>query len=360
MEKKVNYKNEIIRKDMRELSLRKLPYEELRGSSILITGASGMLASYLVYFFMYLNETRNCGIKITALVRNEKKAWDKFGDFRENPNFCLMVQNVCEPLEIEEGIDYIIHAAGNASPYYILNDPVGIIAANTAGTVNMLELARRKGTKKVLYTSTREVYGKMPDGTEEISEDTFGSLNPMELRACYPESKRMAETICRSYYHQYQVPFTAVRIAHSYGPGMSIDSDGRVMSDFISDVVNGRNIILKSTGYAERAFCYITDAVAGMLFALLKGNVGEAYNIANEKEPLPIRNVAEMLTELFPERGLKVVFDIPETMSEGYSKMGRIRLNTEKLESLGWECDVSLREGLIRTVKSFLDLVDIF
>ena len=141
---------------------------------------------------------------------------------------------------------------------------------------------------------------------------------------------------------------------------MSIDSDGRVMSDFISDVVNGRNIILKSTGYAERAFCYITDAVAGMLFALLKGNVGEAYNIANEKEPLPIRNVAEMLTELFPERGLKVVFDIPETMSEGYSKMGRIRLNTEKLESLGWECDVSLREGLIRTVKSFLDLVDIF
>lgn len=350
----MNYGNQIIRDDMRELAKRELPFEELDGKNILVTGASGMLAAYMVYFFMYLNETRNYGIKVTALVRNEKKAWEKFEEFRENPNFHLMVQDVCETVETDGKLDYIVHAAGNASPYFILNDPVGIIAANTAGTVNILELARKTGVKKVLYTSTREVYGKMPEGTEEIYENTFGNLDPMEFRACYPESKRMAETICQSYYQQYNVPFTAVRIAHSYGPGMTIDNDGRVMSDFISDIVHDRNIVLKSTGDAERAFCYITDAVAGMLCALLKGRAGEAYNIANEKEPLPIREAAHMLTELFPEKGLKVVFDIPETMSAGYSRMGRTRLNTEKLEALGWSSRIPLKEGLKRTVESFM------
>lgn len=349
----MDYSNQIVRGDMEDLAGRDLPYEQLKGSSVLITGASGMLATYLVYFFMYLNETRDYGIQVTALVRNEKKAKEKFAAFDGNRYFALQVQDVCEKIEIEKKVDFIIHAAGNASPYFILHDPVGIIAANTTGTVNVLEFARKAETRKVLYTSTREVYGKMPDEIEEINEDTFGSLDPMEFRACYPESKRMAETICQSYFHQYKVPFTAVRIAHSYGPGMILDNDGRVMADFISDIVHNRNIVLKSTGEAERAFCYITDAVAGMLCALLNGKKGEAYNIANEKEPLPIREVAKLLTELYPEKGLKVVFDIPETMSAGYSKMGRTRLSTQKMENIGWNCRIELREGLKRTVDSF-------
>lgn len=345
--------NQIILKDMQDIEERGLSLEKLKNSSVLITGASGMLASYLVHFFMYLNEKEKYQIKVTALVRNEKKAWKKFEQYRNNKNFIMKVQDVCIPFSIDDSLDFIIHAAGNASPYFILNDPTGIIAANTTGTVNVLEVARKAGVKKVLYTSTREVYGKMPEGRTEIFEDTFGTLDPTEIRACYPESKRMAETILQSYFYQYHVPFTTVRIAHSYGPGMIIDDDGRVMADFISDIVHERNIILKSTGDAERAFCYITDAVSGMLFALLNGDNGEAYNIANEKEPLPIREVAELLTELYPEKGLRVVFDIPEKMSAGYSKMGRVRLNTEKLESKGWNCKVSLREGLMRTVESF-------
>ena len=193
----------------------------------------------------------------------------------------------------------------------------------------------------------------LKDGIKEIKEDSFGSLDPMQFRSCYPESKRMAETIFQSYYYQYKVPFVVTRIAHSYGPGMTIDNDGRVMSDFISDVVYGRNIVLKSIGDAERSFCYITDAVAGILYALLKGNVGEAYNIANESEALPIRDVAHILCDLYPEKQLEVIFDIPETMSAGYSKMGRIKLNTDKLRKIGWDCRISLKEGLRRTVDSF-------
>lgn len=144
----MDYQNQIVREDMCELAKEHLPFEKLKGSSVLVTGASGMLATYMVYFFMYLNETRKYDINVTALVRNEKKAWEKFEDFRDMPYFHLKVQDVCTPITMEEKPEYIIHAAGNASPHFILHDPVGIIAANTTGTVNVLELARKSGTKK--------------------------------------------------------------------------------------------------------------------------------------------------------------------------------------------------------------------
>ena len=302
---------------------------------------------------MYLNKRKGYGIQVIALVRNEKKAWEKFGEFRDDKYFSLKVQDVSEKLNITIKADYIVHAAGNASPYFIVNDPVGIINANISGTINVLEYAKAVQPKNVLYTSTREVYGKMPPDVQEISEGVFGALDPLEFRACYPESKRMAETILNSYLYQYKTPFNTARIAHSYGPGMKLDNDGRVMADFVSDIVNNRNIVLKSAGDAERAFCYITDAVAGMFTVLLEGSVGEAYNIANESETMPIREVANLLISLYPEKKLEVEFDIPQKMSIGYSKMGRVQLSTRKLEKLGWKCEVNLENGLRYTVDSF-------
>jgi len=347
------FSDEIIQDDMKILYQQKLPYEDFRDKTILITGASGMLAVYLVYFMMYLNRILGYRIHVVALVRNEQKAWKKFGEFKNDDHFCLLVQDVCDKIELDISVDYIIHAAGNASPYFIINDPVGIVKANTLGTLNVLEFAQRVKSKKVLYLSTREVYGKMNDDVEEIPEELFGSLDPLEFRSCYPESKRISESILQSYYRQYDVPFCVVRIAHSYGPGMNIDNDGRVMADFMADVCNNRNIVLKSTGDAERAFCYITDAVSGMLYALLKGECGEAYNVANEKEPKPIREVAQLMIGVYPEKHLKVVFDIPASAGEGYSKMGRVRLNTSKLEKMGWRCQVDLATGIKKTVDYF-------
>jgi len=349
----INNWNEILLSDMQDLYGRNLSYTDIKNKTVLVTGAGGMLAAYAVYFFMYLNETENLNIKVIALVRNKDKAMEKFSEFAGNENFRFLIQDVCDPIMLEEQVDYIVHAAGNASPHFILNDPVGIIKANTLGTFNILEFARRAKTRKVLYLSTREVYGKMDVDVEEIPEELFGGMDPLEFRSCYPESKRIAESILQSYYRQFNVPFAVVRIAHSYGPVMNIDNDGRVMADFIADICNNRNIMLKSTGDAERAFCYITDAVAGMLFALLKGECGEAYNVANEKDPKPIREVAELLVGLFPEKQLKVVFNIPKSNSEGYSKMGRVKLNTAKLEKLGWSCQVDLATGMKRTVEYF-------
>lgn len=343
----------IILDDMQLLKKDNIPYEKMRNKTILITGATGMLAAYVVHFCMYLNETEEYGIHVLALVRNKEKALKKFAEYEKNPNFELLVQDVCDEIRYDQRIDYIVHAAGNASPTFILEDPVGIIKANTIGTMNVMELSRKNKGIRVVYTSTREVYGKMSNTVEMIEEDQFGCLDPMERRACYPESKRIAESILQSYYFQYGVESVSLRIAHSYGPGMIINNDGRVMADFISDVVNRRNIVLKSTGDAVRAFCYITDAVSAILLAMLAAPSGEAYNVANETEPKPIREVAQMLVNLFPERELEVIFDIPEQMSLGYSKMGRTELSTKKIEHLGWTPKISLAEGMKKTVLSF-------
>ncbi|MBQ4105737.1 MAG: NAD-dependent epimerase/dehydratase family protein [Clostridia bacterium] len=346
------YDKEVVRKDMEEIVSRDyVPYEMLRDKTVLITGATGMLAYYFTMALMHLNLTRDYNIRVLALVRNAEKAKAKFKGFLSDEHFEIIAQDVCAPIEYAGEIDYIFHAAGACSPYFIKHDPTGIIAANTQGTVNVLELAREKKVTNIIYPSTREIYGKV-EGVEFIKETDMGIFDPLDARSCYPESKRIAETILKSYLVQHGVPFTVLRIAHSYGPGMIIDSDGRVMSDFISDAVNSRNIVLKSEGLALRAFCYVTDAVSAIFLAMLKGANGEAYNLANETEPTPIRDVAGMLAELFPERNIKVIFEISGDTGS-YCNYARVGLDTAKLEALGWKPEVKLRDGLRRTVVSF-------
>lgn len=350
----MNYFNKWIIKDIKEIIIDINKYEKLRNSRILITGASGMLATYMIYTLLYLNDTNEYGIKVIGLVRNKEKALNRFKEILNRKDFEILVQDVCKELNIEEEIDYIIHAASQASPKFITTDPVGIVKANTLGTINVLELARKKKIKNLLFTSTREIYGEVDKDVLSIQENNYGIINPLESRACYPESKRVAETLCKSYFDQYRIPFNIVRIAHSYGPGMEINNDGRVMADFISDTVNYKNIVLKSTGEVERAFCYISDAVRAMFLVMLDGIRGEAYNIANETEEIAIKDVANLLVTMFPERCMKVEFNILDSNSNtGYTKVPRVRLNTTKVENLGWKPQVCLKDGLYRTVKSF-------
>lgn len=346
------YDKPVVREDMNDLISRDyIPFEELRGKTVLVTGATGMLAYYFTLGLMHLNYEKDYGIRVIALVRNKKKAQAKFEGFLGDSNFEILAQDVCEKISIEGDVDYIFHAAGAASPYFIKNDPTGIIAANTEGTVNVLELAREKNVTNIVYPSTREIYGKV-EGVDFIKETDMGVFDPLDARSCYPESKRIAETILKSYNVQYGVPFTVLRIAHSYGPGMIIESDGRVMADFISDAVNSRDIVLKSEGLAERAFCYVTDAVAAIFTAMLKGECGQAYNLANETEPTAIRDVAQMLSDLFPERNIKVIFEIAKDTG-AYCNYARVGLDTAKLEALGWKPIVKLVDGLKKTVISF-------
>lgn len=348
----VDYKNIIVQEDFGQIYNVDLDWKKFNNTTILITGAAGMLATYISYFLLYLKEEKGIDLRLLALCRTKSKAENIFKMYLNKPYFNLLLQDVCEPIQYEGNIDYIFHLAGNASPHFINTDPVGIVKSNMIGTFNILEFAKNNNTKKVIFASTREVYGKN-ETEESLTEKSFGTIDPLENRSCYPESKRAAETIFRSYFLQYGINFNSLRIAHSYGPGMNLHSDGRVMADLMGNVVDGKDIELKSTGEALRAFCYITDAVTGIFYAALKGEPGEAYNLANEKEEISIRDLAQMLVSLRKDKDLKVVFNIPDT-NIGYCNYKRVGLNTNKLEKLGWQPNVSLKEGCQRTIQSFV------
>ena len=344
--KKLSYKNPLIQNDLSNIYDHQNDWEKLRSKTVLITGATGMLASYFSFMLMYLNDLHDMNIRILLLVRNRDKAYQIFG---EDSLVDFVVQDVCDKITINEKIDFIIHAAGFSSPYYILKDPVGIIKANTIGTLNIMDLAGEKKVEKVLFTSTREVYGNIGD-LEYINESQIGITDPLDYRSCYPESKRMAETILKSYSLQYGISFNTVRIAHSYGPGMQLSDDGRVMSDFISDGVNKKDIILNSDGQAERAFCYVSDAVSAMFLVLLKGTDNEAYNIANESEPVKLIDLAKLIGTLSQ---VNIKINNNNFDSKGYCSYKRAALDVNKLNSLGWAPQIKLETGLKNTLMFF-------
>lgn len=345
--------NTIIKNDMASVIDDCRHIEALRNQTILITGATGLIAKNLVYFLLELNKTKNTNIRVIALVRNKEKAQKVFADYEGDKNLVFLNQDVCEPINYEGNIDYIFHAAGSASAHAIKTNPTGIIRANTIGTMNVLELARLKNVKKVIFPSTREIYGKV-EGKDLISENDMGLIDPMDGRNCYPESKRLAEAMFKSYQNQYGVPFNILRIAHTYGPGMELYNDGRVMADFMEAAVESKDIILNSDGTARRSFCYVSDTISGILDVMMLGENGEAYNLANETEPYMIRDVAQMIIDLYPEKNMSLQFANPsDEVKKGYVSYRIVQLNTAKIESLGWNPKVRLKDGLKRTVDFF-------
>ena len=244
--------------------------------------------------------------------------------------------------------------ASQASPKYYGRDPVGTLSANALGTHRMLDLARRSGARGLLYFSTSEVYGQ-PDPAKAgaLTETDYGFLDPALVRSCYGEGKRVGETLCVCWHHQFGVPARIVRPFHTYGPGMALD-DGRVFADFVADVLAKRDIVLKSAGTARRAFCYLADATAGFFTVLLKGEPGQAYNVGNPAGERGIRELAELIAELFPELGLSVRLEAADR-GQTYlaSAVSRNAPDIAKVRALGWEPTVGPDEGFRRTIRSF-------
>lgn len=345
----------IIYNDMKEIETA-LPKDivlKLLGKTVLITGANGMLPSYCVYFLMYLNTIHQDNpIKILALVRNQEKAKKRFQEFMSNKNFKLLMQDVCLPIKYPDDIDYIIHAASQASPKYYSIDPVGTGRPNTIGTYNLLELARDKKSCSFIFFSSSEIYGDTSDLKSPIKENDMGPLDPMLFRSCYAESKRMGENLCVAYAHQYNVSSKVVRLGHTYGPTMSLD-DGRIFADLVSDIVNNKNITLYSDGEAERFFCYITDAIIGIFLILLNGEKSNVYNLFNTKTRIKVGKLAQMLVELYPEKNLKVVFEKRKDDKRYVPSPWQIPADFDvtKLNKLGWIPKIGLKEGFTRTIK---------
>lgn len=347
----LNFFNDIVQEDMKDIYEQKILFDKLKSKSVLITGATGMLATYIIYFLHYLNINKESNIKIYALARNKKKIEEIFNTLIDDKNFVIVNQDVTKEILIDEKIDYIFHLASSANPKSILDNPVGIIQANTLGTINVCQFAI-KNNALVFFASTREIYGKI-EGKEFVKETDMGICDCIEDRACYPESKRISETICKSYNLQYKMRYQICRIAHVYGPGMNIDNDGRIMSDIISDIVNNRNIILKSDGSAQRAFCYLSDAVRAIFLILLNGKENEVFNLSNEEDEISIKDLAKLGTQLFSEKNIKVDYQISNS-NNLYTNYKRSKLDNSKLYNLGWKIKIDLKEGIRKTVLSFL------
>jgi UDP-glucuronate decarboxylase len=340
--------HEIIQEDIETILHAPLPWKKLEGKSFVISGAGGMLPAYMVHTLLKLNQKFSKKIKIYALVRNKQK----LKKIPKSNNLKIIKTDLDKKIEINGKVDYVIHAASKASPKYFKKDPVGTILPNIIGTRNLLELAKRKTIKDFLYFSSGEIYGKVSN--KIIKEDSFGKIDPLEIRSCYAESKKMGENMCLAWSVQHKIPIKIGRIFHSYGPGMQLN-DGRVFADFVSNVVNNQDIIIKSSGKAKRPFCYITDTIIALFTILLKGKNENAYNIANPNCVVSMNELAKIMSKLILKNKTKVIKE-KRTKQDNYiqTKINIQRPDITKMKSLGWKPNITIEEGFLRTIKSYL------
>lgn len=345
--------NQVLREDLEMITGEDISWGKLKNKTVLITGASGMIGSYMMNVLILLNDKHDYGIKIIGVLRNPDKLPE---EIRCREDVILLQHDVTERLKLDEKVDYIIHAASPASPLIMQNQPVETVAANTLGTFYTLELAKEKQAEGYLYISSREIYGQPEEGQEFFTEDTYGFVNPLNVRSCYPEGKKAAETMCVCFHEEYGLNVKIARLAHTYGPGMSI-YDGRVQADFLNNVYHHENIVLKSEGTAVRTYTYIADAISG-LYRILLDTPDMVYNIGDEKGKVSIRELAEIMVGIYPERNLKLIFDIPEGGTKGTAPFTLGILNSEKLHRTGWEPRYSIKEGFARTLR-YLELENV-
>ena len=319
-----------------------LPWEKLSGCNILITGATGLIGSCLVEVLMSRPEKY---YHVYASGRNEERARKRFAEFADDERFHFVKYDVMEPLQSDVEFQYIIHAASNASPNFFVSNPVEIIKSNILGLSNLFDYGKAHGLRRLLYVSSGEIYGQ-GDG-RIFTEDYSGYVDITSPRSCYPSSKRAAETLCVSYAQEYGIESVIARPCHVYGPNFT-ESDNRVYAQFIRNVLAGEDIVMKSTGEQCRSWCYVVDCVNGLLHILLKGENGQAYNIADECSNISIKELAELIAAIC---GKKVVFDFPaDTEKAGFNVVTKSIFSTQKLQSLGWKCEGTMEEKMEATI----------
>lgn len=347
--------NPIVREDLNFIALANLPWSDLHNKTVLVTGGGGFLASYIIKALLKVCQFHKLNIKIICVVRSVQSINYRLSECLGSPNFSIFLQDISQPFNNDfPRADYIIHSASQASPKYYGIDPVGTLLPNSVGTSYLLEHAAKHKTEKFLFFSSAEVYGVPNNGNQPIGELDYGYIDPMSVRSCYAESKRVGETMCMAWTHQFGLHTNVVRPFHTYGPGMALD-DGRVFADFVADVVQKRDIVLKSDGLAKRSFCYIADATVGFFTILLLGEKSQAYNLANSDAEISMKDLASLVAGLFPERNVQVRFDVPlATNSYLSSPVLRSTPSVEKIKLLGWTPRTNLQDGFRRTIQSYL------
>ena len=283
---------------------------------------------------------------VYASGRNETKVNTVFAKYVHNPYFHFLKHDVTSPWEETVDFHFVIDTASGASPQLYVSDPVGIIRANILGVDRLLDNGRRHGMEKFVYVSSGEVYGE-GDG-RAFTEDYSGYVDPMSVRSCYPSSKRAAETLCVAYAHEFGVDVSVARPSHVYGPCFT-EGDKRVYAEFIRDVIGGDDIVMKSDGMKFRSWCYVVDCASALLYILLKGESGKAYNIADESSNKTIRELAIMVADI-GGRQLRVELP-PDAAATGGTPITKAVFDTSRLRGLGWSVDGTMEEKMRATIE---------
>ncbi len=326
-------------------------WEAFRGKNVLVTGSTGLLGTQLVLTLLLANEQKGLGLKVYALVRSEEKAKRVFANVLGD-SLVFIKGDIMQPIDTDADINFVIHAANPTSSKFFVESPVETITTTVCGTRKLLQFAYEKKAESVVFLSSLEVYGIPQNESGVVTEKDSGYINSMSVRSSYSEGKRMAETLCVAYASEYGVPVKVARLCQSLGSGVDYN-DGRVFAQFARAAIEGTDIVLKTDGSTERNYSYISDAVAGILTVLTKGETAQAYNIANEASGITIRDLAQLFCDKFSDGRSKVVFDIAEDATKlGYNPKMKILLDTAKLRALGWEPQVGLEETFGRLVDS--------
>ena len=334
--------NRIQTEDIKKFALNFSLGKDLRDAKILVTGATGLIGSTFIHCLLSLNVE----IEIIAPVRNIEKANTLFSKAEFAHIRLIECDIVSFNYETIGEINYIVHSAAPTASRFFVEYPVETFDTIYSGTKALLEYARRHPVKGFAYLSSLEVYGEIYDDSTCISEDIQGYLDVLAVRSCYPMAKRATENLCCLYAAEYGVPTKIARLTQTTGAGISKD-DNRIIAQFARCAAYSEDIVLHTNGDSSRPYCYTTDTISAILYILLKGQVGTAYNVANEGTYISAKAMAEYVRDNF-NPAIDVRIELNGHM--GYAPTTKQNLSAEKLRALGWKPQYGLKDIFERLI----------